>query len=259
MASSMNFEEMQEAEEQAKPPVEASPAEKEAQARIERLEASLRLSEESRIRAIAEGAARGAVPAPVPESKAPEGPKDLTAEELQNLMQEDPTKALMLGMEQTRRKVTQEVEQRMAPMVNSGYDAQASMAKQKFASDFDVIGPEIDAFIKTMPIAQRNAALGNQEGWETMVNYLRGQHIDKIVSARITKEIDQRMNSARGDQISSAPVPIDSGVRTPPPQSSGGIVFDSTTIEIMKNILNTDDTPKARAEWVKWSNKSAGV
>ena len=257
----MTFDEMGEAEQADKETVaEPTPAEKEAKERIERLEASLRLSEEARIRAIAEGAARGAAPAPAPEAPKVEGPKDLTAEELQTLMQEDPAKALMLGMEQTRRKVTQEVEARMAPMVNSGYDAQAAMAKQKFAADFEVIGPEIDAFIKTMPLDARNAALGNQEGWTTMINYLRGQNIDKIVTAKIGKEIDTRMAAARGDQASSAPVPIDSGVKSPPPPSSvGGVVFDSTTIEIMKTVLNTDDTPKARAEWVKWSNKNSGM
>jgi hypothetical protein len=133
------------------------------------------------------------------------------------------------------------------------------MARSKYAADFEVIGGEIEAFMKTMTEQEKRAALGNAGGWETMVNYVRGQNMDKIVNARIEKALEQRLGTARNDQHASAPPNIAaSGVTTPAPAISG-VVFDATTIEVMKTVLNSEDTPLARAEWVKWSNKSSGA
>ncbi len=226
-----------------------------------RLADSLRASEDARVRAIAEQAARAAVPAPVaaPAPVAPEGPKDLTAEELEALVREDPTKALTLAMEQTRRRTTRDLEARINPLINAGFSTAEQMARAKHASDFELLGPEIDAFMKTIPEDQKRVALGNAEGWETMLNYIRGQNVDKIVSARVDKAITDRLGAARSDQAASAPKSIATAtVPDAPVMAANGVVWDATTIEIMKNVLNCEDTPKARAEWTKWSNAKSG-
>lgn len=260
--NSMTMEEMEAADAADKTAAAATPsvAEKEAQEKIQRLENAVRLSEDARIRAVAESAAKAVAPPPAPvAAPVPEGPKDLSAEELEAMVQENPTKALQMAMEQTRRVTTRDLEARIGPLVNAGYSTAETMARTKHAADFAILGPEIDAFLATIPEVQKRAALGNSEGWDTMLNYVRGQHVDKLVGARVKTEIAAQLAAARGEQVSSAPSNIASpGAVAPPVAVNGGVVFDATTVEIMKQVLNCEDTPKARAEWVKWSNASAG-
>lgn len=262
MATSMTIDEMGEldkADEAAKA-AELTPEQKEAAEKIQRLETALRVSEDARVREIAKEAARQAVPAPAPVQAPPvdDGPKDLTAEELDALVREDPTKALTLAMEQTRRRTTRDLEARLNPLVNANVTNAEQMARQKYASDFEVLGPEIEAFMKTIPDAQRRVALADPAGWETMLNYVRGQNMDKIVNARVDKAINDRLGAARGDQAATAPPNIAAGGVATPAIVASGLVWDATTIEIMKNVLNCEDTPAARAEWTKWYNAKAG-
>jgi hypothetical protein len=259
--NSMTLDEMEAADAREKAATSATPTpeQKAAEERIQRLEASLRLSEDARTKAIAEAAARAAVPAPAPApvAPAPEEPKDLTAEELEQLVREDPTKALTLAMEQTRRRTTRDLEARINPLVNANVTTAEAMARQKYASDFEILGPEIEAFMKTIPEAQRRVALADSQGWDTMLSYVRGQNMDKVVSARVDKAINERLGTARAGQAAVTPPNLSSSVATPAPVV-GGVVFDATTIEIMKNVLNCEDTPAARAEWTKWANARAG-
>lgn len=261
--NSMTMEEMEAADAADKVAAAKEPtaAEKEAADRIQRLETAVRVSEDARLRALAEAAAaKAAVQPPPTPAPVPDGPKDLTAEELEAMVAENPTKALQLAMEQTRRVTTRDLEARIGPLVNAGFSTAEAMARQKHAADFEILGPEIEAFLKTIPEQQKRTALGNAEGWETMLNYVRGQHTDKIVDARIEKAIAARLGGARADQQTSAPSNIAApGAVTPPSPTGGrGIVWDATTIEIMKTVLNTEDTPKARAEWEKWNSPNAG-
>lgn len=262
MATSMTMDEMDEVNKaDAKAAAaEPSPEAKEAAEKIQRLDSALRKSEEDRMRLVAREEATRVAPAPAPVVAVPvqEGPKDLTAEELEALVREDPTEALKQAMEQTRRRTTRDLEARLAPLANAGYQSAESQAKVKYADDFALLGPEIDTFIKTMPEAQRLAALGNSEGWDTMLSFIRGKHMDKVITHRIDKQLKERLDSARTDQSSSAPPNISAPTVTSPPVV-GNLVFDATTIEIMKTMLGTEDTPAARAEWTKWSNKSSGA
>ena len=262
MATSMTMDEMGEldkADEAAKA-AETTPEQKEIADKIQRLETALRVSEDARVRAVATEAARAAAPTPAP-APAPvvdEGPKDLTAEELDAMVREDPTKALQMAMEQTRRRTTKDLEARLNPLVSANVTNAEQMARAKYADDFKILGPEIEAFMKTIPEAQKRVALGDPAGWETMLNYVRGQNMDKIVSARVDKAVSDRLGAARSDQAAAAPPSLTAGGTATPDVSASGLVWDATTIEIMKNVLNTEDTPKARAEWTKWYNAKSG-
>jgi hypothetical protein len=225
----------------------------ESTAQLEKLQQALRTSEEARMRAIAEAEAAKAVRAAAPAAPAPAvptGPKDLTFEELAEIQREDPTKALTLAMEQTRRRTTEDLNARLGPMASATYASAEMTARAKYAEDFEAFGDKITEFIdKQIPVAERAKALSDPTSWGTLIDYLRGQNIDRVIDYRgkkagaVTRERERQ----------AAPPSLASGATAPAFASAdSGMVFDSTTIEIMENILGVDDSPAARAEWVKW-------
>lgn len=216
---------------------------------------ALRISEQARDDArrmtdIATRAAPVAAP-PVPIAATP---KDLTEEELKELVSTNPAEAIRLAMEQTRRKTTEDFNARLGPLVSSAASSVEAQARVKYSADFAVLEPEIKEFIERIPVANRAAALGSMEAWDALISYQRGQHIDKVVDARLEAAITKRLGNARNGQQAAAPTNLSGGTQASVPTSDGGVVWDAYTIDILDKTFG-GDTPENRLEYTKWKNK----
>lgn len=144
-------------------------------------------AEAARDAAAAMGNRRDEPPAPPP--------KELTREEIKALYDEDPMAALDVIQEQAMRRVSQHVEERIAPLTSGTMSAAENWAKQEFPEEFELFGDKIKQMIDSVPNKQ---IFSGKKGWEDAIAYVRGQ------KGNFEKLMEHRTNKGNSDEAASA-------------------------------------------------------
>lgn len=160
---------------------------------------ALRVSEDARLAALEKRVNTPAESAPAGPAAEPE-PEPLTEEAFAQMYEENPTKALMLMAERVASTTERNVLARIAPMQAGARSAAENAAKQKYADEFEILGPEIEAVVKKIP---NPSYLSNPGAWDDVMAYVRGQNIDKIIEHKMKKVSAGAENTARTEQINS--------------------------------------------------------
>lgn len=203
-----------------------------------RVEESLKLSEQAR-------SAPPAQPQTVvvqQQPAAPAPPPQLTREQLKEIYEQDPLQAFDLMLNTVVNRVEQNVEQRVAPLRNSGAASAEAHARQKYAEDFTLLGPEIQKVIDSLP---DRSVLAQPNTWDDLVAYVRGQNIDKIIDKRIEKRLEDTRSAAQAAAVSATPANF-TGVQRAPAPNGGVPQLDALKLEIAKNLGMTPE------EYSKW-------
>lgn len=225
----VSIDEIDEVETPTPEPKDDAPAssQQELLDRAERLSEALRISERARMEMMQHGS-----PAPKPE----EQPKELTREELAELMREDPLAALDYIDQKQRRDLEAHLSQRLAPLASGALSTMENAAKQKYATEFELFGDQIEELKKQVD----PQILANPETWDQMVSYVRGlpQNFDTILEHRMKAQARQAVDRESGftPRGNSRPAKVSSPTQ-----------LDATTLEICKTLGITPE------EYIKWS------
>jgi len=160
---------------------------------------ALLTSEDARKNAetMAATAAAAASQPPAPAPTAPEPEPMLTDEEIAEIHQEDPIRAIKLMNEQAIRLAEKNLESRLAPMFAGTAASVEQAARVRYKEDFEVIGPEIEQFIQTLPNKQ---VLANPQGWDDLIALVRGKNLDKIIQAKASAVSSNAQAQAQAEQ-----------------------------------------------------------
>lgn len=144
----------------------------------------------------ATAAAATAQPAPAPAPE-PTPEPELSEEQIAELHQEDPIKAIKYMNAQAIRVAEKNLEARLGPMMAGTAASVEENARARYSDDFEVIGSEIEKFIQALPNKQ---VLANPQGWDDMISLVRGKNLDKIIEHKINKASDTAKETAQQEQ-----------------------------------------------------------
>lgn len=203
------------------------------------LQKALKISEEARQTAVAVATSLSSrAPAASAAPTAPAAPeeKELTAEDLKKIHEEDPLRAMMLTIEQNNKKLLRAFESRVAPLVSGTAANGETAARTKYPTEFQVLGKEIQEFVGTLNDQQR-AALAQPGAWDQLVKYVRGENLDKMIAHHVSAQNKTTLDTARQKQDEDAALPIGvSGGGNRQPQINPKVQWDSTMDEIIKQL-----------------------
>lgn len=177
-------------------------------------------------------------------AETPPEPKK-TKEELAALMQSDPIAAIAYMQGESMKIVTENFERRFGSLMKGSESTAESLARQKYPTEFEMFGTQINEFIATLPEANR-ASLGTTAGWDDLISWFRGRpgNFEKLSAKLVEKQTNAAAIAAQAAQAAGAGATIRSEVRSP--QASGGGQLDATEKEIAKTLGLTD------AEYITW-------
>lgn len=160
---------------------------------------STRAAQEARDAARAATEMAGRQPPPPP----PEAPKELTREQLKEIYDEDPMKALEIMETQLLQRVNRHVEDRIAPLTDGTMSSAENWARQEYADEFELFGDKIKAMVDSIPNKQ---VFTSKKGWEDAVSYVRGQrgNFEKLVEHRANKNNSEELGNARERERNNA-------------------------------------------------------
>lgn len=191
----------------------------EALEQIRALRKALSISEEARRSASDRPAASAAPVAPPPEEK------DLTDEEIVELMKDDPVKALQIMRVQNNRMIARHLDNRLSSLAEGSISTARAEAMRMYPDEFKILGDEITKWSGNFS----KEILSNVEGWTNLVSYVRGR------PENITKLRDHWLSSeARASQRATAGASLKSASADTRPEGSGGGDYglDATEKEI---------------------------
>lgn len=144
---------------------------------------------------IAAEAARGAAPAPPPKEE-PAAPQEMTREQLKELYEEDPMKALEIMENQVESRLTRHFESRLQPMAEGIVGQAENWARQEFATEFELFGDEIKQLVEN--VGNKNV-FTQKKAWEDAVAYVRGRagNMEKLWEHRQSKQSEVAARDAR--------------------------------------------------------------
>lgn len=207
------------------------------------LSEALKTSERARLQSdqMAALATRQA-PSPPP---APKEEPPLTDEQLAEMYQNDPIKAIRTMNEQAIRTAAKNLESRLGSLSASAASSAERDARAKFPAEFEVLGAEIQKMKDSIPNADQ--VLSTPDAWERLVSLVRGGPgaFEKIAGHYMTKGGFKTIETARSEQAADAGLSLNSSVRAP--ASSNSRELDATQKEIARNLGITD------AEYLEWS------
>lgn len=240
-ADSEAAEAKKKAEDQAKLQAEAQAA-LPADPRVKALEEALKISEEARKRA----AALTAPPPPAP----PKEEKELTAEELKKLWDENPLAAIDQMLDKRTRTLEENVSRRLGSLAASGASAMREAAERKYPDEFRLFGKEITEFLATLPEAEQR--MSAPKAWDDLISYMRGQpgNFEKVVKDREERNKQKAADEAHATQAATTGAHTSSQIRTPAPE--GGTQLDDIEREIARTMFPGTAPEKAYAEYTKW-------
>lgn len=209
----------------------------------QRLSESLKMSERARLQSEQMTAlATRSAPPPV---EAPPEPPELTDEQLAELHQSDPIKAIKLMQQQAIRVAASNYDSRLGSLAQSATAAAETEARRRYSDEFEVLGSEISTMVQQLPNARE--VLTTPEAWERLISLVRGSpgNFERIIQRRAAKSGAPTLETARKAQAEDAGVSMASAVRTPNPRSVAQL--DDTAREIAKNLGISPE------EYVRWS------
>lgn len=213
-------------------------------ARTKALSDSLRLSEQARKQAelTAETALRHpAAPPPPP----PPAPKELTEEELAELHQSDPIKAIRVMQDQAIRIAEQNLEHRLRPLFSGTASSVESAARVKYADEFQLFGDQISQVVAQVT---DKSAFSRPEAWDDLISLVRGRpgNLERIIEHRNgAAAAQQQAEAARRAQADGIGFSGTEARMSRVPTSAAAL--DPTQREIADKLGLTPE------EYVKWS------
>jgi len=132
-----------------------------------------------------------------------QAPKEYTREELQEIYSEDPLKAIEIIENQAARRISQHLEDRIAPLTAGTVAAAEQWARQEYATEFELFGGEIQKVIDSVPNKQ---VFSSKKGWDDAIAFVRGQkgNFEKYIEHQQQKAFGAQGDSAREHQRGSA-------------------------------------------------------
>lgn len=204
---------------------------------------SLKLSEAGRQQAIA--TAQLATAQRPPELPvAPPEPKEPTPEELRQLYDEDPFKAMQLMSDIATRKAERNLAGRMGSLAASTASTVEANARAKFAEDFALFGEDITRMASQLP---DKSVLTNPQAWEDMISFVRGkrENVEKIIAHRTGQTTEDRRRQAQQEQVVNVGFSGTEAQLRKMPESVGQM--DSLQREI------ADKLGMSPEDYIKWS------
>lgn len=209
---------------------------------------ALKLSE--RARENAETMARmasSAAPAPAAPA-APAAEPEPTDEQIAELYEKDPIKAINILNERAIKRASLHLEQRLAPLYSGTAGAVEQQMREKYKDEFAALGNEIEELIPQVGGRER---LTTPKAWEDLIAYVRGQpkNFDKLVEARMAAARTTTVESARNGQelemgFQAAPT------RRAPVADRGSGQMDPVKKQIAEELGMTVD------EYIRWEKVS---
>lgn len=203
---------------------------------------ALQTSEEARRQALAtaEALSQGRREAPAAPPAPAEEPKEWSEEELKKLHDEDPFKYQQVRFEMMERRLARNVDARITPMAGATADAAERVARAQFPEEFQLLGKEINDFVsQAFP---DKSVLAQPGAWDRVVKYVRGEHIDKIISHREQKKATENGRQRQDAESDAAPPSL--GSNRAPSGRQGKLTpanMDSTQKEIARNLGISDE------------------
>lgn len=152
--------------------------------RMNSMEEALRLSEQARKQAETNAQlalSRGGEPQKPAEE---ETAQELSEEQIKELYEEDPIKAIQVINDQALRRAEKNLEIRLAPMMR-GTSAQVEQAvRSKYADEFELFGDQITQLAGTVP--NKEAVLSNPAAWDDLIALVRGRqgNMEKLIARK---------------------------------------------------------------------------
>lgn len=165
---------------------------------------ALRISEESRknAEALAQLAAKSNTAPAAAAAPVPEPVQEMPAEELAQLMQTDPVKAVQVIQEQTARKVDAQVRARLGPLASGASGLAEATVRQKYPDEFALFNDEIQKYVSSLP---NKEVLSNPQAWDDLISYVRGRpgNFEKLFDHRAAKSRTVDAEAARAREAAS--------------------------------------------------------
>lgn len=182
------------------------------------------------------------VAAPV---EAPRVEPEMTDEQLAELHQTDPLKAIRYLRDQGIREASKNLESRIGSLFTSTAAAAEAQARAKYVAEYAVLGPEISAMVAQIPNA--SSVLTTPEAFDNLIAIVRGRpgNFEKITKHYAAVAGGPTIETARAAQVADAGVTLASSVRTPVGASVAAL--DPVQKEIAQKLGLTE------AEYVNWS------
>lgn len=205
-------------------------------------------AEQARIEAVARAAAVAAVPTPTP-AATPTQPinpifqhtalDDITEDQIKALVMSDDPDERWRGTELKIKKselfMARAAEQRFQGVTTSNASSAEQLARQKFAEDFAILGPEIEAVVA---LAGGTNNITTLQQWELLVNQARGQGFEKLFAARQAKANAAAQAAAQANAAAGVPF-------VPPASASAQVVG---SIPRAPDYADLDETSRRHAK-----------
>jgi len=210
---------------------------------VRALQEALRISEEGRRRT--EEMLRTAA-APVREAP----PAELTEDQWNELYQKNPLAAIELKQAQANKKLLDNIEQRLAPLVSGGATSAKELARAKYPDEFRLFDADIQQMLSDPRISP--ASMNNIQAWDDLVSFIRGKpaNFEKLIEDRANKARNKAADDAHTVQQAVAGAHTRSDVRPLPPASASDL--DSVEKEIARAIHPDLDPEEAYASYKTW-------
>lgn len=208
-----------------------------------RAEDALRASEQARESLLAQTQQIARQPAPQAQQQAPQA---LDAATIHEMLTKDPQSAYKAIEHMIDQRVAPQAlnfQQRMESLLTGSVTLAEQQARAKYPLEFSSLANEIKAVVDQIPDRQ---GLTSTDGWDRVVAFVRGQHIDKYLEARDRAR-------AQTEQRQSAGLSPRNPIRTS--QASSGSITDPVAREIMSGMGYDPDNPKDVREWNHWKGR----
>lgn len=168
---------------------------------LTRTQTALRISEESRLKALEDAARRPAAAVVVP--PAPPEVKEMTQDEFDALYETNPREALRLWGEQREEILTRNIMARVAPLAAGAANSAEQFAKERFKDEFAIFAADIEQIKKTIP---NPGFLASSEGWEQVISFVRGKpgNFERLIEHKTKGNNDAAAAAARAAEVASA-------------------------------------------------------
>lgn len=181
-----------------------------------------------------------------------EAEKPLTREQLKEIYDEDPIKALEIMEAQAMTRLQSHVDARLAPLAEGTMSSAENWARQEYGDEFSLFEEDIKKMVNSIG---NKALFGTHKGWEDTIAYVRGQkgNFEKLIDHRANKVNESARDSARQGQRQGAGFTAKNtrtGTSTPTGTGSmEGMSAEESTI-VQRFISN--GTFKDVAEYRRW-------
>lgn len=208
-----------------------------------RAENALRMSEQAREALLAQQqaiASQRAVQAPQ------QTPQELSATAIHEMLAKDPASAYDAIQHMIDQRIAPQAhnfQQRMEGLLTGAMTLAEQQARAKYPLEFSSLSHEIKSVVDQIPDRQ---GLTSTEGWDRVVAFVRGQHIDKYLEARDRARAQTEQRQSAGPSLRTT---------TRMSQASPGSITDPVAREIMSGMGYDPDNPKDVREWNHWKGR----